>query len=200
MSDNKTPVHIALTQGVGADGELSGLDKRLLEMAAEGMSANEMSAQLGIAPARAAQRVREILREKDFLSILEQEAIAIMELNRLKSFLWEVVERSGPHMETDEDGRDIVVLGDPRWAATLNKTIDSISRIVNGRRASNDLDRAKIRNSTAQLMYSAIELTFNNLLFQLRAEYPEVDELKIRNMVEDALPRAVAEIEARIIT
>lgn len=217
MTTESTGIQRDLTRQVAGGGELSGLDKKLLELASRNMSPDEIGKELNLKPARAAQRIREILRERDWLSLNEQEAMLMQDLIDLKNFLtttmhkdqaMQIAAAENAAAEAREDADfglsrnyeqrvQELTLGDPRWAANLKGVLAEIGKILNGRRKIVESDRLMIRNSTAILMAAAIEMSFKNLVYQVREEYPEVDELKMRNMIEQSLPRAFQAIEER---
>src|SRR6478736_4632626 len=89
----KPGTEIMLYHRVGDGGELSGWDARLLQMAAERKTMEQMYEELGrpsgVSPARLGQRVREILNSQDWLSITDQKALLLLDFVKLRDVLWE---------------------------------------------------------------------------------------------------------------
>lgn len=181
--------HTELTKAVGIDGELSGLDARLLQMAAARRSPEEMGDETGMAPARAAQRVREILASRDWLSNMEQEILLMQEMFELKNQIQDIVQRYAK--------ADYLHAMDPRWATTLQKLLTDLVKIVDNRSQRVSEARVTIRKAHATLITQAIEEAFNIALHELRERGVVIDESVYRDALEQALPRAFQKIQDR---
>lgn len=177
-----------LSKPVGADGELSGLDARLLTMAASHKSPEEMSEELGgsISPARAAQRVREILSSRDWLSHAAQEQLVMQEMVELKDRLKNLIARW--------DEADYLHGLDPRMIAMLQKMLTDLLKAVEQRRKAASTERITIRTAHAALIVSAIERSFRMMMHELSEHY-KIDEIVARDALEAALPRAIEAIQ-----
>lgn len=182
----KPRAHAELAKPVGADGELSGLDRRLLEMAAAKRSPEEMGEELSMPPARAAQRVREILSSRDWLSRAEEEALLIQEMTDLKESLKRLVERF--------DDAEYLHGLDPRYIAMLSKVMGDLMKAVEQRRKAAQSERISIRSAHAKLVVVAIERAFTHVSRELRMQYA-VDEVVLRDLMEEALPKAIASLQ-----
>lgn len=181
-----------LTKRVGLDGELSGMDARLLELAAARRSPEEMGEDLGIAPARAAQRVREILASRDWLSNLEQEILLMQEMIQLKNQVQDLVKRYAD--------ADYMQAMDPRWATTLQKILTDLMTVVDNRSKRVAEARVTIRAAHAELIVAAIDKAFTLTMYNLREHGVVIEESVGRDALEDSLPKAFAMIEARTET
>lgn len=188
-----------LDRAVGQLGELSLLDKRLLKMASQGYTPEGMSDALRgvLTPAKAAQRVREILKSYDWLSIVERRALILMDMIELKEILLDRVRREGGVVE-DRDGRVAYSFGDPRWAANLAKVLSEMNKLISDESGRVEADRAAIRREHAQIMVRAIEQGFMHLLRLLQASYPEIDEQHARYALEDSLPIAITTVDGAV--
>lgn len=180
-------VSAELSKPVGAEGELSGMDARLLKLAASGRSMEEMSEEVPLSPARAGQRVREILHSRDWLSHAEQELLVMQEMIELKDRLKAMVEKW--------DDADYLHGLDPRMIAMFQKMLTDLLKAVEQRRKSAQDARITIRSAHAKLIVSAMERSFRDLMHTLQAEY-KIDEMVARDALEQALPRAIEAIQA----
>ena len=176
-----------LDKPVGADGQLSGMDARLLSMAASHKSPEEMGEELSIPPLRAAQRVREILASHDWLTAAQQEQLVMQEMVELKDRLSSLVARF--------DDVDYLHGLDPRMIAMLQKMLTDLLKAIDQRRKTAAAERLTIRASHAKLVVSAIERAFRSVMHDLGKKYG-IDELEARNALEAALPRAIEAIQA----
>lgn len=188
-----------LTRPVGADGKLSMLDKRLLKMASLRLSPAEMAERMNgiITPAAAAQRVREILSAWDYLSIVEQKALILMDLIELKDILMDRVRQEGGMVE-GKNGELVYSFGDPRWASAVTKVLSEMGKLITQEQANVDAERQGVRRAHAMVMVRAIEQTFDRFARDLRAEFPSVPEARMRGVLEEAIPIAVAAIDSSI--
>lgn len=171
-----------LTKRVGEEGELSGLDARLLQMAAAGKSPQEMGEDTGMSAARAAQRVREILASRDWLSNLEREILFMQEMIDLKVQIQDLVKRYSE--------ANFLHGMDPRWATTLQKILSDLMKVIDVRSKRVAEQRVTIRSAHAKLVTAVIEKAFKLLVHELRERNQEVDEMVYRDALEEALPRA----------
>lgn len=185
---------------VGAGGSLSMLDKKLLRYASSRMTPEQMSEALEgiLSPAAAAQRVREILRSWDWLAIVEQKALILMDMIELKDILMSRVKAEGGFIEDEKTGQQAYSFGDPRWASALQKTLDSMNKLVSTQQASLDAERQGLRKAHAMVMVRALEMGFDKLSRELRREYPQVNEQRMRDVLEDVLPLAIATVDAAV--
>jgi hypothetical protein len=188
-----------LNAAVGASGKLSMLDKKILKAASKRMTPTQISEHLDgiISPAAAAQRAREILSAWDWLSINEQRALILMDMIELKEILFDRVRQEGGLVET-RDGEMTFTLGDPRWSANLMKLLGQMNDLITKETANVDSERQSIRHAHGMVMVRAIEMTFDSLARDLRAEFPQVPEERMRLAIESALPLAIATVDAAI--
>jgi hypothetical protein len=139
--------------------------------------------------------VREILRSWDWMSINEQQALILMDFIELKEILLDRVRREGGIVE-GEDGRVAYSFGDPRWATTLNNTLKEMNKLISGMQATVESDRAVLRAEHAGHMVRALEKFADIFAAGVRASYPEIEPQELRLQIEEALPAAIAIIDA----
>lgn len=168
-----------LNEPVGEGGALSGLDTRLLEYAAMKMSPEEMSNQLAgaVDPARCAQRVREILRSQDWLSVVEQQAILMLDMYELRNILFDKV-RENDVVTYNDNGDEVWSMQDPRWSANLIRLMKEFRAMLDATKAEVDKNKGNIRRAHADLMFGAIDLAFERLTFEIEKE---INSLPIGN-------------------
>lgn len=195
-------VPIEMTEVVGVEGRLSGLDKQLLRLASAKngrISAEELSDGLNnaISPARAISRLREILGSHDMLDMGMRKMLLLEDMVELKEHLFDIVRKEGGIVETKEDGEEVYSFGDPRWSANLIRLFKELNRLIEADQKAVDESKVHLRNAHANLFYQALELAFSRLIFNIKKQYPKVDESLLRQYVEEALPAAFGLIEQR---
>lgn len=185
---------------VGGEDGLSGFDQRLLRLAAAGKTPDEIARELGIdiAPARVAQRIRDILKTRSWLSILEKKALLVDDMMELKEHLRDIVMSEGGEMY-DKNGEAMGwSFGDPRWSANLLKTIKELSTQLDLDLQQTDMAKNELLAGQARIMTSAISIAFNKLMFHIRESYPDVDEQALMSFMEDAIPAAIELVESKV--
>ncbi|ACY35906.1 hypothetical protein CMP1-10 [Clavibacter phage CMP1] len=184
----------------GGENGLNALDTRLLEMAANRKSPQEMQDATGIPAARCAQRVREILSARDWLSPLERRVLIMDDYAKLRTYMMEMMDaqRDGIPM-VDKKGFGIVLPADPRWAANMLKLLNQLDYMID--RDAGELDNTlnKVKRNQARLMVEAIELAFERLTFEIEKKYPGVEQSVLMEFMEHALPKAIALVDSRTV-
>lgn len=186
---------------LGEGGQLSGFDEKLLEMATQRISPEEMYARLGspesLSPARCLQRVREIVRSTDYLTILDQKALLLLDFVRLRDILWDRIE--GTELKITKHGDTIEVGSAPGWANAMIRvlkewrvTIDSMQKDLDG-------GQLAVSRAHAEVMMAAISVMFDRFIGRLEDHYrlyqslPEATDM--REMFEEVMPLGFAKIE-----
>jgi hypothetical protein len=185
-----------LEKPVGALDGLSVTDKRLLQLAREGKSPDEIAEELGglISAARAASRIREILRSHDWLSMEEQQGLLLLDMVEVKEILMQHVRNEGGYI-TDQKGNAYYAFGDPRWSANLIRLLDSMQKGILAARQDIDTAKVKIRRKHAAVMTQAIQTAFRILARAVVAR-TDMTEQQMLALLEDAIPQAIAIVEA----
>lgn len=201
--DDDDDVRRDLSRAVGADDELSVIDKRIIDIAAKyngNISPAALAEEVGfnVSPARVAMRLREILNSRDWLSIQHKIALVIEDMVELKQF---VKQRRDENAAGDvvvgitRDGAEIYSQPDPRWAMAYQKVLASIEDSLRQAFKMQKDATAKISAGNAQIMIAAIEKGWGKFIFSLLAAYPDVDELFARNLMQDALEATLSVIQ-----
>lgn len=190
----------ALGQAVGADGTLSLLDKKLLKWASQGLTPLEISERLDgiLSPAQSAQRVREILRASDWLSVVERRALVLQDMIEVKEILMARIRAEGGMVE-GSDGTLVHSFGDPRWSSNVIKLLGEMNKLISSEQQNIDLERQGLRRAHAMVMVRATEMAFDMLSREIRKSYPQVEPKAMRLMLEEAVPIAITAIDEAIL-
>lgn len=188
---------IALVNRVGEGGQISGLDKQLLKMAAQRYTAEQMSEELGgaIDPARCAQRVREIIKSQDILSVTEQKALLLLDMVELRDILFDRVKESD--IAIDRNGDSIEIGSDPRHAANLIRLLREFRTLIESSQAEITSAQVMIREAHAQIMLAAIDVVFERFLLRLEQAGHELDRAVAMQAMEEAMPLAFQALEKK---
>lgn len=199
MSDD-TP---ALYSPIGEGGKLSGFDERLLEMASERKSGEQMYAELGsppsLSPARCLQRVREILKAQDYLSRADQKALLLLDFIKLRDVLWEKI--NGEEMKLTRNGDLVEVSAPPAWASILVRVLREWRNTIDSMRDDVEGEQDLIRTGQATLVLQAITVMFDRYqlreerYFELHKALPSADER--RTMFEEVIPLGFQALETK---
>jgi len=163
---------------------IGAVDKILLRGASSGKSPEELSALTGgvIKPAKAAQRVRDILSSRDWLSILEKKQLLVDDMMALKDVLYEKA-------VTYEEGGA---------AGDLIKVLTTMQRMLSEEKVDLTEAMTQIRKAHAQMMIAAIRIALERSMLELEKRYPDVPGSELVEIFQLALPEAVAEVESRV--
>lgn len=181
---------------------LSAIDKVLLQAAAENKSPVEMAAAAGtgVTPERAAQRVREILKTRDWLSTIEKKQLLMEDFYSLRAYLMDMMEADkNPNEQYDIKGHPFIPPSDPRWAANLNVLLKELRRMIEVDEKTVQRDVDMIHDAQAKLMIRAIGIAFNRMTNELVERYPEVEEQVIYDLMERSIPYAMDAVEAQVV-
>lgn len=185
-----------------ADGDgLSGIDKQLLELADNRLSGEEISAKMHergipISAERAMQRIRNITKERGWLSIVEQKSLLLDGMIELKSHLQDIVRSEGGTV-TDKNGNEFYSFGDPRWSAVLVRLFKEINEIINDGVPKVEDEKVQIRSSHAKVMGKSVEMGFQLFMDEISMTY-DIDEGVAREIMERMMVRAFHEIDSRV--
>lgn len=148
---------------------LSQLDERLL-LLSDSHSPEEISRELGnvISPARAAVRIKELLKARDWLSAAEQDEIVTWKMRRILQKL------EGQYF-------------DEKNAAIQLSALKAIGERLDKRRAATEDEKNALYANQAQIMFDAIRAV---------TEIAKLDD-EGRAAVREALPEAIYVLAAR---
>lgn len=171
-------------------------DAQLVKTAARAggqISPEELAKECGSTPARCASRLRELLGNRDWLTVIEQQSLIMEDMARLRTHLFDMVEGG----EWYDDNGKAHGAGDPRWSAELLKTLRAMADMTAIKSQQIREARVVIRGQHADLLVAALERGFDLLLKEIEAEHPEVDADEYRErLVHEILPTAAEQIEA----
>lgn len=193
-----TKTDLAELRSVG-DEQITSLDRKLLEAAASNKSPDEIGEEFGIPPIQAANRIKDILRRRDWLSLVERKALLHDQLVKLRDYVQQQMDDQLA-LEPYETARGTVVFpqADPRWAEQMRKIIGDMNSQIDAQGSENNEQMNKIRRAHAKLMIGAISLAFDLHAIDMHKRYPEIDEKVLRESLELALPHAVEMIDAQV--
>lgn len=196
---------VSLYRPFGEGGELSGLDMKLLEFATQRLTGEQMFEQLGsptgLSPARCIQRVKEIVKAQDYLSIAEQKSLLLLDFVRLRDRLWERIDE-GTETKITKNG-DVIDVGlDSAFYRALTQvlkewrvTIDSMRNDVQG-------EEMTIRAAHAEIMMAAISVMFDRYTLRLEQHFdlykslPDAEEM--RTIFEEVMPLGLSAVQAKV--
>lgn len=166
---------------MATQGALSLLDEKLLDLAANGKSAQEIGKTTGMSPERALLRVREILASRDVWDDVEREKLLLHDLYTLKAKL-------GDNLEN--------IITNPQQLDQYRKTLELLSATLEKRSRANNTDLEKVTMAQGRLLIRLIEAGYSAARKMLEAEYPEVDVKVIDSAFSIGMDDARVEIEA----
>lgn len=167
------------------DRELSRTDRKYLDLAAQGLSAEEIAEQVpgDQTPAMIAFRIKQLLAARSgWLTIAEESALHLHDLQRLK-------EKAVKMLDMEEGNRALT------GVAALMQQIGQRLDIAHARQ---DETMGQIRKAQAREFAAALELMYEGVARRLTREYPEVDRNQIRTLMGEEFEAAVARIDALV--
>ena len=156
---------------------MSGLslhDRRLLDLAANGASGEEIEQSLGIPAAEAIVRVREILRSRDVWDEVEKRQLLLHSAHKLKAKIEEAFDAE-----------------DPKKIAGYLSTLRLVGEMLDksGRLSDEELER--VTKAQAMKMLQFIEAGYSRARELLATEYPNVELEMIDNAFHAGMREAV---------
>ena len=147
---------------------LSILDDRLLDMAADRKSFEQMYEELGrpdnMSPASIGTRVRTLLAAYQ-LDAVEQKALLLRDLVRLRDIIFNQLEDDG--IRIDKDGELVGGGPDAAWANAMVRVLKEWRSTIESMQKDLDGDRQSIREAHAQIMLQAITVMFDRFVGRL---------------------------------
>lgn len=159
---------------------LSLLDKRLVEMAANGATPDEMEESAFIPAAQAITRVKEILASQDIWDEVEQRRLAVYSLQKLKG----QVEASG------------IDATNPKMVEAYTKLLAMVDRLQSKTAAISDSELERLAVMQASRFVQVFEMAYGRARQLLSQDYPEVDLGRIDDVMWEGLRQSAGEIEA----
>lgn len=196
---SKSNEEMALYTRVGEGGSLSILDKKLLELAAQRKTPEEMVEDIGVGgltPARAAQRVREILTSQDFLSELEQKRLILLDMVELRDQLWERI--NGGDEVITKHGELVSVSADAKHYANAIRLLTEWRKLIESMHKDVNASTVGIREAHAEIMMQAFSVMFDRFLHKLDVAGVSVPRLKAMEIMEEIMPLGFAALRERV--
>jgi hypothetical protein len=156
--------------------ELITLDEKLLQMASDGKSAQEMSAATGQPAAKCLIRVREILRERNWATEIEQRQLLMDDLFALKR-------------RVQDQQKDMDFLSDKQITA-LAKVIESADVLLEKLGQSNADIIGKVTMAQSAMMLRLIDSGFARARKMLADEYPDLPVGRLKEAFGQGLQEA----------
>ena len=154
-------------------------DKKLLEGAARGLSANELSEMTGLPVERCKLRVDELLEEKNVWTDVQQRQLYLHELNALKTQLQDELTKYGL---------------DNKTATVLLNTLKAIGDVVTQSEKITADQLRVITEAQGRALMLLCSQAFVYARQELEKHYPEVDILVIEQAFTEGLKNKAQEI------
>lgn len=168
---------------MGTELERTELDRFLLEEARNpAKSIVDIAGATGLTPEQAANRLAELYQEKGALTDLYRERQL---LEDVYSIYEEVKERAQNATERNQAG----------LYNALRQMIALMFDKLEKARTRNTRDIQSLGEMHARIMVEGVSLAFEKALFELQKRYPEIDRDELTEIMTDALPLALREIE-----
>ena len=163
-------------------GGLSIRDKRVLALASEGRTAEEIGAELGGMPAvRVAQILDDLTNSLDWMSLPQRYILLETKLTKLTADLDKATRDSG----FDSDLAKI-------YLASLQAALEQVDKARE--RASADME--VVTNAQAKVLMSIVEKAFYATLGALKERYPELPAEELEAEMRENLVWVAAEVDA----
>lgn len=161
-----------------AGSALNRRDTKLLEMAANNLSGEEMEAEIGIPAAQCVIRVKQILASRDVWSEMERKQLLLQDLYALKA-----------QIQTQN-----LNYFDEKQGGLLIKALTAIGNILDKQSAMTDEEINRITEANARAMLRMISAAFERAKELLQAEYPDVDIFRIESAFNSALTQEAEQV------
>lgn len=159
------------------------LDRKLLRGASDGLSMIEMARSVGnvILPEQAGQRVRDLLKSRNWLTFFEKEQLVLESIDDILG---------GLRAWADAGSIDHIKV----MLTALKLKQDQLNK----NRIDPEVAANIVREGQARIMLSAIQVAMMDAANELARRYPQIDGSEVREVFLLALPGAVDTVERRI--
>ena len=159
------------------------LNKKLLRNARK--SIREIAEETGLPAEEVAERMSNLLAERNWRDDLMEERLLLIEMGQLIEDIRERMREAS----TDEDYGSMA----RAQLSAIKLTMDQITK----RRKALDGELASVTMAQARLMGEAIKIAMERAVLTLEQQFPEINGEAVRVAFEDALPGAMAVVDAR---
>lgn len=153
------------------------MDEELLNCAAQGMTPEQMEAQLDIPAAEAAMRVRRLLRSQDIWTEIERRQLLLISLHR--------------HQQQFSKNIDY---SDAKHVEAMTKMLDTIGKRLDAATSVTDEQLDRVTTAQAQKLLQLVILAKDRAREILAEEYPDI----IIDAVDAALDQGLREAAALV--
>lgn len=154
------------------------VDRKILDLFANGYTPNEVEEETYVPAATALQRARELLASIDLWDEIEQRRLLVHSMKKVKEL-----------MENAD-------LTEPKLAQAYTNLLIAIDKTQEKVRTISEAEMEKLAAAQARQMIRLIEMSFSHARQLLSAEYPDVDLGKIDDAFYTGLRENTLEIEA----
>lgn len=158
--------------------EISLLDDLLIKAAAGGKSGDEMERITGIPAAQAVTHVKQLLAGRDIWTEQEQRQLLLVELNELKDSLQDQALKAK----------------DPDAARLLLKTLETIGKRLDAQQTNINENMLKLTEFQSRVMIKAMDAALSFAKKQLAEQFPDVDIIRLDELVAEGLQIARYEL------
>lgn len=156
------------------------LEQKLLNLADQGLSGQEIGDSLGIPAAEAMMKIRHILEDRDWLSIVERQKLNIMQMSKIKSRMFEAVDKA---------------FLDPDMLKEFTRATELMDRMLESATSVTEDQLSVISGAQARAMVKLFNLAWDAAVKRLNELYPEIPMDEITDVFHDGLREAAREIE-----
>lgn len=161
--------------------DLTLMDDKLLRLAANGKSANEISSETDLAPEKIILRIREILNSRDIWNDLEREKLLMHSIYDLKEKLESKID---------------AVMGDPKLLKEYRGLLDLLGQRLDARTNLVQADLDRVSKAQGMKLIHIVELGYYKARAALAEQYPDVDLLAVDAAMSAGLEEAAVEFES----
>lgn len=160
----------------GEGDALSLQDRRLIDLAANGLSPEEIENTTGVPGAEVVVRIRDILRSRDIWTDLERRQLLLHSAHKLK-------DKVEGFLQAD----------DPKSVQAYLNTLKMVSDMLDKQGTISDDEIERVTRAQASKMLKLIEAGYGHARQLLSEEYPNVDTALIDAAFHEGLREAVRE-------
>jgi hypothetical protein len=165
--------------------DLGRFDKKMLELASDGLSPEEIAAKLPgeQTPAMIAFRIKQIVSGRtSWLSVAEERSLHLADLQRLKKKAWTMLD--------GEDGS--------KSLTGLANVMQQIGMRIDVAATQSEEMMGQIKKAQAREFAAVLEMMYDAVVRRLKQEYPDVDKHVLRKLMGEEMQNAVSRVNALV--
>ena len=160
------------------------MDKKMLTLASNGKSAEEIAEDTGLSAEQVVLRVKELISSHNVWDSIERENLLLHSIYELKSKL---------------ESNMNAIIGDPKLLESYRKTLELLGNRLESRSQINDADLLRITEAHSRKMLALISAGYYHARKALAEQYPDVDLTVIDAEFNSGMGSAVLELEAESV-